>query len=231
MTIEQYLRNLESELFKIKSEEVQAIIKEIKKTEKVNKAQYRAITGACQYGTNKFCEEHSITVDEIELSELKKILIDEWGKKVLGIDRKIVRKRGISMNKFKVGQRVKIIRTGKEGKITVVDDDDFSEDGWTNRCYQVALEGREVYWFTVHDLELIKEILDEIEKKYLNNVINPFREKVTFIKKDCYRLKEFIRIGIKNDAEITLPFFLTGTMYKGMKIYKQYTLSELGLED
>lgn len=135
------------------------------------------------------------------------------------------------MNKFKVGQRVKIIRTGKEGKITVVDDDDFSEDGWTNTCYAVALEGGDVYWFTVHDLKLVKEILDKTEKEYLNNVIKPFREKVTFIQKDGNKLKEFIRIGIKNDAEITLPYFEIGTMYKRMAAYKHYTLTELGLED
>lgn len=135
------------------------------------------------------------------------------------------------MNKFKVGQRVKIIRTGKEGKITVVDDDDFSEDGWTNTCYAVALEGGDLYWFTVHDLELVKEILDETEKKYLNNVIKPFREKVTSIQKDGNRLREYIKICIKHDANIGLPDFETDTMYKGMKIYKQYTLSELGLEE
>ena len=64
---------------KMKSEEVQNIVKEIKKTGKVNKAQYRAITGACQYGTNKFCEEHRITVEEIELEELRKILINDYG--------------------------------------------------------------------------------------------------------------------------------------------------------
>lgn len=135
------------------------------------------------------------------------------------------------MNKFKVGQRVKIIRTGKKGEIIFVAADDFSENGWTNRCYQVALEGGDLYWFTVHDLELAKEILDETEKEYLNNVIKPFREKVTSIQKDGNRLKEYIKICIKNDANIGLPDFETDTMYKGMKIYKQYTLSELGLED
>ncbi len=135
------------------------------------------------------------------------------------------------MNKFKVEQRVKIIRTGKKGKIIFVAADDFNKNGWTNRCYQVALEGGDVYWFTVHDLELVKEILDEKEKKYLNNVIKPFREKVTSIQKDGNRLKEYIKICIKNEANIGLPDFETDTMYKGMKIYKKYTLSELGLED
>ena len=135
------------------------------------------------------------------------------------------------MNKFKLGQRVKIIRTGKKGEIIFVVADDFSENGWTKHCYNVALEGGEVYWFTVHDLELVKEILDEKEKEYLNNVIKPFKKRVTSIRKEGYRLTEYIKICIKNDSGIVLPYFLTGTMYKGMKIYKQYTLSELGLED
>lgn len=135
------------------------------------------------------------------------------------------------MNKFKLGQRVKIIRTGKKGKITIVDDDDISEHGWTNRCYQVALEGGKVYWFTVHDLELAKEILDEKEKEYLNNVIKPFKNKVTFIQKDNSIFGEFIKIDIKNDVKITLPYFEIGTMYKRMEAYKHYTLSELELED
>lgn len=76
-TLKEALEDLQFK--KIKSEEVQAIVVEIRKTKKVNKAQYRAITGACQYGTNKFCEEHNITADEIELSELKKILINDYG--------------------------------------------------------------------------------------------------------------------------------------------------------
>ena len=136
------------------------------------------------------------------------------------------------MNKFKFGQRVKIIRTGKIGEIILVDDVDFNKNGWTNRCYQVALEGGDLYWFTVHDLELVKEILDETEKEYLNNVIKPFREKVTFIQKAGDSLKkEYIKIGIKNDTNINLPYFETDTMYKGMKKNKEYTLTELGLED
>lgn len=136
------------------------------------------------------------------------------------------------MNKFKVGQRVKIIRTGKMGKIKKVVDDDFTIFGQSDTCYSVEYNNtNERDWFTVHDIELVKEILDEKEKEYLNNVIKPFREKVTFIQKDGNRLKEYIKICIKNDANIGLPYFETDTMYKGMKIYKEYTLTELGLED
>ena len=77
-TLKQALEDLQFK--KLKSEEVQDIIKEIKKTGKVNRMQYRAITGACQYGTNKFCEEHNIQeLDEISLEELRKILINDYG--------------------------------------------------------------------------------------------------------------------------------------------------------
>ena len=56
------------------------IVAEIKKTGKVTRSQYRAITGACSFGTNKFCEEHNIQeLEEIELTELRKILINDYG--------------------------------------------------------------------------------------------------------------------------------------------------------
>lgn len=135
------------------------------------------------------------------------------------------------MNKFKLGQRVKIIRTEKMGEIIGIVDFDYTKIGQSNACYIVRYSNNEENCFTVHDLELVKEILDEKEKEYLRNVIKPFREKVTSIQKDGNRLREYIKIGIKNDANISLLYFETDTMYKGMKIYKQYTLSELGLEE
>ena len=65
---------------KRQNEEIENIVAEINKTGKVNRAQYRAITGACQYGTNKFCEEHNIQdLEEISLKELRKILINDYG--------------------------------------------------------------------------------------------------------------------------------------------------------
>ena len=67
---------------KTQNEEIENIVSEIKKTGKVNRAQYRAITGACQYGTNKFCEEHNIQdLEEISLDKLRKILINDYGAK------------------------------------------------------------------------------------------------------------------------------------------------------
>ena len=63
-----------------------------------------------------------------------------------------------------------------------------------------------------------KEILDEKEKEYLSAVIRPFKDRIEFIAKR----KMF-------DEAISLPYFKKGTMYKGMELYKEYTLKELGL--
>lgn len=73
-----------------------------------------------------------------------------------------------------------------------------------------------------------EEILDETEKRYLASVIRPFRDKVEGIKKGSYA-REFIKIYIKEDGPIILPYFEKGTMYKGMKKNKEYTLKELEL--
>lgn len=73
-----------------------------------------------------------------------------------------------------------------------------------------------------------EEILDETEKKYLASVIRPFRSKVEAIRKEACN-KEFISIELKDEASINFPYFKKGTMYKGMKKHKKYTLKELGL--
>lgn len=73
-----------------------------------------------------------------------------------------------------------------------------------------------------------EEILDETEKKYLASIIKPFRNKVESIRKKASN-KEFISIELKDEASIDFPYFKKGTMYKGMKENKEYTLKELGL--
>lgn len=92
-------------------------------------------------------------------------------------------------------------------------------------------------WYTVYEKEA--EILDEVEKEYLSAVIKPFKDKVKFIEKGKYasllnsseNQYEFIFIRMKgNDEDIDFPKFKKDTMYKGMKLFKKYTLKELGLE-
>ena len=67
-------------LKKLENVNTDEIVAKIKETGKVTRSQYRAITGACSFGTNKFCEEHNIQdLEEIELTELRKILINDYG--------------------------------------------------------------------------------------------------------------------------------------------------------
>lgn len=88
-------------------------------------------------------------------------------------------------------------------------------------------------------IEVIKKpILDDVEKEYLSNVIKPFRNQVFNICKHniiCYEyVYEQIKIQVKDGGDngyttISLPIFKKDTMYKGMKVNKEYTLEELGL--
>lgn len=84
------------------------------------------------------------------------------------------------------------------------------------------------------ELEIEKPILDKAEKRYLEGVLRPFKDRVNYIKKisDSVSKNEFIKIMLNHDVlyneEIYFPFFEKGTMYKGME-YKEYTLEELGL--
>lgn len=138
------------------------------------------------------------------------------------------------MNKFKVGQRVKIKATGNVGEILDIDEDaDINCYGSTNKNYYVSFKNNDslyYYFFTVHDLEEVKDILDKEEKEYLSNIIKPFRDKVENIKKyDCAIGIENIVILIKNSIPIYLPNFEKDTMYRNMELYKNYTLEELGL--
>lgn len=72
------------------------------------------------------------------------------------------------------------------------------------------------------------EILDEEEKRYLEGVIRPFRNKVDHVAKHGICNKEYIFIDLGDDI-LQLPYFSTNTMYKGMEIDEGYTLKELGL--
>lgn len=75
-----------------------------------------------------------------------------------------------------------------------------------------------------------EEVLDAAEKKYLADVIRPFRDKVKYIYKgQVWRNnREFINIILKENT-LDLPYFTAGTMYKGMETGRHYTLEELGL--
>ena len=78
--------------------------------------------------------------------------------------------------------------------------------------------------------EIEQSILDKAEKRYLENVLRPFKDRVAYVDKEDYGTKkEFIHIEIINDIELDFPNFEKGTMYKGMDSNKHYTLEKLGL--
>lgn len=82
-------------------------------------------------------------------------------------------------------------------------------------------------------VKLPKYILDEKEKEYLSAVIRPFRDRVADIVKRDDDIYEYIVIAHRcingEDDYIYFPFFKKGTMYKGMKVDREYSLKELDL--
>ena len=73
-------------------------------------------------------------------------------------------------------------------------------------------------------------ILDDAERKYLSDVIRPFRKEVATISKfNSFGGSQYIYIGMKDSRGSNLPTFPKGTMYKGMIEGMHYSLKELGL--
>lgn len=80
-----------------------------------------------------------------------------------------------------------------------------------------------------------KPVLDEAEKKYLWNIVKPFKHIVKYITKarSISSDNEYIRITIQYASgvyqTINFPNFANNSMYKGMALYQNYTLEKLGL--
>lgn len=73
-------------------------------------------------------------------------------------------------------------------------------------------------------------ILDDAERKYLADVIRPFRKEVNTISKfNSFDGRQYIYIEMKDRRGSNLPTFPKGTMYKGMIEGMHYSLKELGL--
>ena len=83
-------------------------------------------------------------------------------------------------------------------------------------------------------VKLPKPILTDAEKRYLSNVIKPFRDRIMYINKVKASRGEYIAMHLNHyigglpDVAM-LPEFEEETMYKGMELGKGYTLEELGL--
>lgn len=102
------------------------------------------------------------------------------------------------------------------------------ENNMKNSYFGKLISIEEPNYITIYEPE--KEILDEVEKRYLRGVIRPFRDKVKAISLITSGGKSYCYINIElEDETIYLPDFEINTMYKGMKSEKEYTLEELGL--
>lgn len=74
-----------------------------------------------------------------------------------------------------------------------------------------------------------RSLLDKVEKEYLEYVLRPFKDKITYIKLEYdLGVGVFVRVDFEDDV-MNFPTFETGTMYTGLKINEKYTTKELGL--
>lgn len=85
------------------------------------------------------------------------------------------------------------------------------------------------------ELEIEQPILDDVEKRYLENVLKPFKNRVVYVEKifrfgyEQIRYRVSLPVEKHGNESCKLPAFDKGTMYKGMKLDEQYSLEELGL--
>ena len=97
-----------------------------------------------------------------------------------------------------------------------------------NSNYDIVRVDRPVEYKTICKND---EILDGTEKKYLTDVIRPFRKRIQFIqkKKEITEINPYLRIVIEDNDKLVFPYITNQTMYKGMEVNRKYTLKELGL--
>ncbi len=79
------------------------------------------------------------------------------------------------------------------------------------------------------ELRIEKPILDEVEKKFIGNIIRPFD--IEYIQKVTWSTRKyFLYIRLKNGESIDFPCFSANSkMYRGMKPDKKYTPKDLGI--
>ena len=117
--------------------------------------------------------------------------------------------------------------TNEEASLIIDGYDGATVEDFEEEEVKVINIERPVKYETIYEY---KEILDDVEREYLGDFINPFRNKVDVITKlNNGEGSEWIIIELKNEQPILLPYFKQKTMYKGMELNKEYTLEELGL--
>jgi hypothetical protein len=137
------------------------------------------------------------------------------------------------MRKGNYPKRIKVIEeSGKKWNLQL-----------DNNCkdYVVTGNGRQAHIVigtilaNIH-VEYYEQILDKAERKYLSNVIRPFKSNVQSIEKKLYGTEaEYLHIVTKDKISApfkvgsSLPPFKVGSMYTGMEVNRRYSLEELGI--
>lgn len=96
------------------------------------------------------------------------------------------------------------------------------------KCYECNV--RNLKWLLEEHEE---QVLTDSERAYLSAVLKPFRENIRAISKYPFcgiscKKEQYIIVRFY-DRGWAFPNFKAGTMYKGMELYREYTLKELGL--
>lgn len=133
-----------------------------------------------------------------------------------------------NIEKYKNNIQRDIYTCGLYQSIYKIKNGEYTHDccGVCDRCYDDCIR-----WLAEESKE---PVLDDVERKYLQEIIKPFKNYVTGITKikdDYEKGKQYIRIIVKKYTHeyINLPYFEENTMYKGMKENKKYSLEELDL--
>ena len=89
---------------------------------------------------------------------------------------------------------------------------------------------KKVTW-EVGPIKFRKDVLDEIERKYLKAVLRPFRNRVVRVVKLKFPACSdyYLRADLDNGDHLSFPNFPAGTMYNGIELCRGYTLEELGI--
>lgn len=181
-------------------------------------------------------DEYFITNKNMLLGEVTDVATDE-------IEIKVLEHKGSSY----VGQEY--VALYPDGKFEIVENLTISQlkseiDKLSNKVqeeYSNVISNRDKVNYLKKQLKQLKEenkkeknkpILDDAEKEYLSAVIRPFKNRISDIVKRKYDIEEsYIVIHINNGSSIYFPNFKKGTMCEGMKVDKEYTLKELGLDE
>ena len=123
---------------------------------------------------------------------------------------------------------VKPFRNEVEG----IFDAEFGKVDIFDRCFSDVLF-KNVTWENSPIQFRDDEPLTPKEREYLKLVFRPFANNIAYVRKLSTDNSEYICVYIwngRNAASMVFPVFEKGTMYKGMKLKKSYTLKELGID-